>query len=89
MKEQSVGPYDSEPLPEIRAASARHDGDTVAAARERWREAVEGVPMGAYDRRIADWAELAMDQGTLWVLAGLLDRARLSGQQRQPGGDQG
>lgn len=26
--------------------------------------------MGAYDRRLADWAELAMDQGALWVLRG-------------------
>jgi hypothetical protein len=86
MDEESVGPYDSEPLPEIRAAADRNKGDTVAAAHARWREAVEGIPMGAYDRRIVDWAEQAMDQGTLWVFAGLLDRARSAG---RPGGDQG
>lgn len=77
--EDNTGPYDSEPLQEIRVAAARHGGDTVAAANARWREAVEGLPLGEYDRRIVEWAAHAMDQGTLWVFAGLLDRARQSG----------
>lgn len=79
MKEPNAGPYDSEPTQEIKAAAARHGGDTVAAANARWREAVDGLPLGEYDKRIVDWAARAMDQGTLWVFAGLLDRARQSG----------
>lgn len=81
MDEMTVGPYDSEPIQEIRTAASRHDGDTVAAARARWQEAIAGIPLGAYDERIVDWAAQAMDQSTLWVFAGLLDRARKSGPQ--------
>jgi hypothetical protein len=79
MDEMTMGPYDTEPNLEIRAAAGRHGGDTVAAARARWREAVGGLPLGHYDKRIVDWAAEAMDQSTLWVFAGLLDRARQSG----------
>ncbi len=79
MEETSAGPYDSEPNQEIRVAAAQYDGDTVAAAKARWREAVEGIPLGAYDSRIVEWAAQGMDQSTLWVFAGLLDRARASG----------
>lgn len=79
MNELSAGPYDSEPNQEIRAAAARTGGDSVAAATARWREAVDGLPLGQYDKRIVDWAEHTMDQSTLWVFAGLLDRARQSG----------
>lgn len=76
-----MGPYDSEPNAEIREAAQLHDGDTIAAAEARWREAVEGLPLGAYDKRIVEWAVQAFDQSTLWVFAGLIDRARESGQR--------
>jgi hypothetical protein len=77
-----VGPYDSEPMAEvIEAAKQRHGGDSIAAAEARWREAVEGLPLGAYDVRIVEWAVRAFDQSTLWVFAGLIDRARESGQR--------
>ncbi|MET4144334.1 hypothetical protein [Arthrobacter sp. UYCo732] len=79
MEEASTGPYDSEPNQEIRAAAASHGGDTVAAAKARWLEAVDGIPLGQYDKRIVEWAAHMMDQSTLWVFAGLLDRARTSG----------
>lgn len=78
MAEPTAGPYDSEPTQEIQAAAARHGG-TSAAAHTRWSEAVEGLPLGEYDKRIVDWAARAMNHGTLWVFAGLLDRARQSG----------
>ncbi|MFB9714314.1 hypothetical protein [Arthrobacter methylotrophus] len=76
-----AGPYDSEPIREIREVAARYGGDSVAAARARWREALEDVSLGEYDKRIVDWAERMMDQSTLWVFAGLIDRARQTGQQ--------
>jgi hypothetical protein len=79
MDEMNAGPYDSAPSQEISSAADRYDGDSVAAAHARWREAVAGLPLGAFDKRIVDWAERAMDQETLWVFAGLLDRARQSG----------
>ncbi|MCW2133367.1 hypothetical protein [Arthrobacter sp. VKM Ac-2550] len=81
MNELVAGPYDSEPTQEIRAAAARHGGDSVAAANARWREALDGLPLGEYDQRIVDWAARAMDQSTLWVFADLLGRARQSGNQ--------
>jgi hypothetical protein len=80
MEKLNAGPYDSEPNQEIRTAATRHDGDSVAAARARWHEAVDGLPLGEYDKRIVNWVEGAMDQSTLWVFAGLLDRARQSGE---------
>lgn len=66
------GPYDAVPSQEIRAAAARLAGDSVAAARARWQQAVD--PLDRDDRRIIDWAVNAMDQSTLWVFAGLLGR---------------
>lgn len=41
MNEPSAGPYDSEPTQEIRSTAA---GDSSAAAKARWREAVDGFP---------------------------------------------
>lgn len=55
-------------------------GQTMAAARDAWRHALRGLPMGAYDLRIALWLEDIADQPTLLTLASLLERARRAGE---------
>ncbi|GAA3801739.1 hypothetical protein GCM10022226_21960 [Sphaerisporangium flaviroseum] len=69
-----TGPLDGEPhivLPGM---------DSIASARAIWRDALRGLPLGAYDQRIVQWAEHGpTDQATLIVLASLLDRARQAG----------
>lgn len=50
MDELSAGLYDSEPTHEIRSAADRHGGASVAAAHAHWREAVDGLPLGEYDK---------------------------------------
>jgi len=52
----------------------------MAAARDAWRHALRGLPMGAYDLRIAYWVEDVADQATLLTLASLLERARRAGE---------
>jgi hypothetical protein len=39
-------------------------------------EALDGVELGAYDRRIVDWAKQMWDQPTMVTIASLIQRAR-------------
>ncbi|WP_214415633.1 hypothetical protein [Sphaerisporangium fuscum] len=50
--------------------------DSIASARAIWRHALRGLPLGAHDQQMADWAEHLMDQPTLISFASLLERAR-------------
>ena len=61
------GPIEAEP-----------PGVTVAEARAMLAASLHGLPLGAYDRRIAAWLAV-WDQPTVAVLASLLARARHQG----------
>lgn len=71
-----LGPFDTRPSFEIPGLSS------IEAAREVWRTALRGLPVGAYDLRMVEWAESVMDQPMLIAFASLLERARHAGGDR-------
>lgn len=75
----AAGPYDHAPMPILTDAEREAGITSTDAARQAWRAALAGLPMGAYDRHIAEWAEDTWDQPTLLVLAGFIERARRAG----------
>lgn len=67
-----TGPLDEAPRMEVPGL------DSIATARAIWRHSLRGLPLGAYDQRMAAWAEDVMDQPQLIAFASLLERARRS-----------
>lgn len=49
-------------------------------------EALAGMELGAYDRRIVDWLK-GWDQPTIVTIASLIQRARAAGMTRDQAGD--
>lgn len=49
---------------------------TALPLRKHEGEALDGLPLGAYDVCIVEWAVKAFDQSTLRVFAGLIDRGQ-------------
>ena len=76
-----AGPLESEP---IEAAIARSPGPTAPrgalqdVARSILGEALDGIPLGAYDRRIVEWLS-GWDLVTVLTVASLIGRARAAG----------
>lgn len=67
------GPIETDPIDVYRGAE-------FTEVRELLEEAVEGIELGAYDRRIVDWLKDMADQPTIVVIASLLRRAREASQ---------
>lgn len=66
--ELPIEPIDTDPVDVYR-------GRTFPEILSLLDQAVEGMPLGAYDRRMLDWIKGA-DQSTVVVIASLLRRAR-------------
>jgi hypothetical protein len=68
------GPLDAPPYP------SAPPGESMRVAREAWRHALRGLPMGRYDERLVRAVEDMADQPMLVGLASLLERARRAGE---------
>jgi len=79
----NAGPFstETEAMAGVRARATALGGDTIAGARAVFADALDGIDLGAYDRRIVDWLT-NLDQPTLAVLAGIIDRARDASRRR-------
>lgn len=62
------GPIETDPIDV-------YSGRTLSEVENLLEEAVAGIDLGAYDRRIVDWLK-GWDQPTIVVIASLLRRAR-------------
>lgn len=66
-----TGPLESDPIDYYR-------GRDVAEVRRLVDEALTGVELGAYDRRIVEWLK-GWDSPTIVAMASLIQRARAAG----------
>lgn len=64
-----TGPIDSDPIDYYRHLD-------FADLRALLDEALAGVELGTYDRRIVEWAKQMWDQPTMVTIASLIQRAR-------------
>lgn len=64
-----TGPIESDPIDYYRGRDFADLGALLD-------EALEGVELGAYDRRIVDWAKQTWDQPTMVTIASLIQRGR-------------
>ena len=64
-----TGPIESDPID-------YYHGHDFADLRTQLDEALAGVELGAYDRRIVEWVKQTWDQPTMVTIASLIQRAR-------------
>lgn len=70
MDKLPTGPIETDPIDYYRGR------DIAAEISPLLDEALAGIELGAYDRRIVEWAKGAWDQPTMVTLASLILRAR-------------
>jgi hypothetical protein len=79
-----LGPFEREPREAFPPRRLEPRAQWAPSPRERMLEALAGVELGAYDRRILDWL-LTWEPSTLAVIAGWIKRARRDAGAECPG----